>query len=103
MTDEWVKKVDIDVLECAKKMMITRKQLCLNETGKYESSSLRTPFRIIVLMLNKIFGRADETLFKLSWIPLIYYVAFEGTIFNWEDIVLSSLSSCVAAAQGGIT
>ena len=24
MTDEWVKKVDLDILECAKKMMLTR-------------------------------------------------------------------------------
>ena len=54
-------------------------------------------------MMNMIFGRADETLYKLSWIALIYYVSFEGTIFNWEDIISDNLSFCVAAAQGGIT
>ena len=82
MTDEWVKKVDIDILECAKKMVIIRKQLRPKETGKYEYLILWTPFRIIALMLNMNFGQADGTLYKLSWIPLIYYMAFEGTIFN---------------------
>ena len=54
-------------------------------------------------MLNGIFGRADETMYKFNWVTLIYYIAFEGTIFNWEDIISDNLSFCVAAAQGGIT
>ena len=27
----------------------------------------------------------------------------QGTIFNWEDIVANSLSSCIVAALGGLT
>ena len=54
-------------------------------------------------MLNSIFSQVDETLYKLIWIPIIYYVSFEGTIFNWEEIISDSLSACVAAARGGIT
>ena len=63
-------------------MMMLGKQLRQNEIGEYESQILQTPFRIIALMLNRIFGHADGTLYKVNWIPLIYYVAFEGTIFN---------------------
>ena len=58
------------------------KQLIQKETGEYESQILWTPFRIIALMLDRIFGHADGTLYKLNWIPLIYYATFEGTIFN---------------------
>ena len=82
MTDEWVNKLDLDILECAKKMMIAGRQLRQKETGKYESTSLRPPYRIIALILNRIFCRENVRLYKLSWIPLIYYVAFECTIFN---------------------
>ena len=103
MTDDWVKKVDIDVLECSKKMFMLGKQLRQKETREYESQSLQTPFRIIALIINKIFGHANEPLYKLSWIPLIYYIAFEGTMFDWEDIISDSFSSCIAVAQGGIT
>ena len=103
MTDDWVKKVDMDIMECAKKIMVTGKQLHQKETGEYVSTRLRTPFRIIALMLNRIFCWANGILYKLSWIPLIYYVAFEGTIFNWENIISSSLSSYVFSTQGGIT
>ena len=40
MTGEWVKKVDMYILECAKKIMVTGKQPCQKETGEYESSIL---------------------------------------------------------------
>ena len=66
MTDDWVKKVDIDVLECAKKMLVPGKQLRQKETGEYGSQILCTPFKIIALMLNMIFGRTDGTFYKLN-------------------------------------
>ena len=61
------------------------------------------PFRIIALLLNRIFCRANGTIYKLNQVPLIYYTSFEGTIYNWEDFISDSLSSCVAAAYGGLT
>ena len=102
MTDEWVKSLELDIMDCAKKMMMARIQLCQKETGEYDSTSLHLPYMVIALMLNRIFGRENGILYKLSWIPLIYYAALEGTIFNWLDIVSSSLSSCIASAQGGM-
>ena len=53
-------------------------------------------------MLNRIFFRGNGKLYKLIWIPLIYYVAFEGTIFNWVGIISSSLSSCVVGVSRNI-
>ena len=82
MTDEWVNKLDLDILECSKRMMIEGRQTHQKETRKYEPASLCPPYRVIALMLNRIFGQENGRLYKLSWIPLIYYVAFEGTIFN---------------------
>ena len=82
MTDEWVNKLDLDILECAKKMMIAGRQLRQKETREYESASLHNPFKIVAFMLNRIFGQENGRLYKLSWIPLIYYVSLEGTIFN---------------------
>ena len=98
-----MKSVILDIFECAKRMMVVGKKLCQRATDEYETTSLHTPYRIIALMLNKIFGRANGKLYKLSWIPLIYYVAMQGTIFNWADIVANNLSSCIAATQGGLT
>ena len=34
---------------------------------------------------------------------MIYYVSFEGTMFNWVDIIAGSITSYVAATQGGLT
>ena len=51
-------------------------------------------------MLNKILGRENWKFYKMGWIPLIYHVAMQGTIFNWADIVANILSSCIVAALG---
>ena len=95
-------KVELDILECAKSMMIDGSQLGEKETGEYEKASLRPPYRFIALMFNSIFGRENGRLYKLSWIPLMYYVAFDDIVFNWADIISSSLSSCIAVAHGGM-
>ena len=53
-------------------------------------------------MLNRIFGRAHGRLFKLEWMPITFFVATQGAIFNWASIVSNSLSSCMAATLGGV-
>ena len=98
MTDDWVKSVNLYIFECAKWMMVSRKQLRQKGTGEYETGSLRPPYMLISLMLNRIFGKENGKMCKLIWIPLIYHVALESTIFNWVDIVSSSLSSCIDVA-----
>ena len=39
----------------------------------------------------------------MGWIPFIYFVATQGTIFNWESIVSNSLSACISTALGGMS
>ena len=38
MNDEWVNEVNLDILECAKKMMMVGRKLRQTEIGKYESA-----------------------------------------------------------------
>ena len=74
--DGWMgEHVNIDFFECAKQMMVAGKKLCQKDTGEYETTSLHTPYRIIALMLNRIFGQENGKFYKMSWIPLIYHVA----------------------------
>ena len=56
MTDKWVGDLDLDVLDCAKKMMIFGKQFLHKALGEYENSNLSTLYSLIALMLNQIFG-----------------------------------------------
>ena len=66
MTDEWVRNVNLDVFECAKQMMVAGKQLRQKATNEYETANLRTPYRIIDLMLSRIFGRENGKFYKMS-------------------------------------
>ena len=72
----------MDLIETMKRMMLTGKIFRNRVTGEYDTASLRVPYRFIALMLNRIFGRAHGKLFKLEWIPIIFYVASQGTVFN---------------------
>ena len=102
MTEDWLKEIKMDLVETLKRMLIPGKKFRTRPTGEYDTANLRTPYRFIALMLNRIFRRAHGKRFKLEWVPIIFYVATQGTVFNWENIVSNSLSTCIASALGGV-
>ena len=101
LTKKCLKELDLDIFDCIKKMMIHGKQFRTNPIGEYETMNLCTPYRIMDLMLNRIFGRANGKFYKIGWVPMIYFVATMGTIFKWANIVSHRLSSCINATLGG--
>ena len=75
LTEDWLKSIRIDLVETLKRMLMPGKNFRTRPTGEYDTVSLRTPYRFIALMLNRIFGRAHGKSFKLEWVPIIFYVA----------------------------
>ena len=102
LIEDWLKEINIDLVETLKRMLIPGKIFRTRPSGEYDTTTLRTPYRFIALMLNKIFGRAHIRSFKLGWVRIIFYVSTQGTVFNWENIVSNSLSACIASALGGV-
>ena len=82
LTKEWLKEIKMDLVVTLKRMLMPRKNFRTRPTGEYDTANLRTPYRFISLMLNRIFGRAHGKSFKLEWVPIIFYVATQGTVFN---------------------
>ena len=39
----------------------------------------------------------------MGWIPIIYFVATQGMIFNWASIVSNSQSIGISATLGGVS
>ena len=93
----------MDLIETHKRMLMPRKNFRTRPTEEYDTASLRTPYMFIALMLNRIFERAHGKSFKLEWVPIIFYVATQGTVFNWANIVSKILSACIALALGGVS
>ena len=98
MTTEWVKILKLDYIATSKLMVFEGKSFRHKKLGEYKMDHLQTPFRVIALMLSKIYGRV----YNFLWIPLLYYVAMKGMIFNWEYIVSRNLAKCIKAAQEGL-
>ena len=65
-TERWLKNLNLDVVETVKRMMIPNKKFCTRPSGEYETEILCTPYRLISLMLNIIFGRANGKNFKIG-------------------------------------
>ena len=101
LSDDWLNSIRMDLVETLRRMMLQGKHYRYRPTSEYDTVSLRDPYRFIALMPNRIFGRAHGRLFKLEWIPIIFHVATQGTVFNWASMVSSSLSSCVTSALEG--
>ena len=103
LTEEWLKGLHLDILDNVKRMMVPEKQFHTRPSREYETAHLRTPYRLIALMLNRIFWRANGKHYKLSWVPVIFFVATQGTIFNSANIISNSMSSCTSVALGGVS
>ena len=86
LTEDWLKEINLDLVETVKRMMIAGKNFRTRPSGEYDTATLRIPYRFIALMLNNFFGRAHGRSFKLGWVPIIFYVATQGTVFNWANI-----------------
>ena len=75
LTEDWVKSIRMDLVETLKRMLMPGKNFRTRTTREYDMESIRTPYRFITLMLNRIFGRAHSKRFKLEWVLIIFYVA----------------------------
>ena len=103
LTEDWLKSIRMDLVETLKRMLTPGKNFRTRPTREYDTASLRTPYRFIALMLNRIFGRAHGKSFKLEWMLIIFYVGTQGTVFNWANIVSNILLACMASALGGVS
>ena len=56
LIEKWLKELDLDIFKCIKKMMIHGKKFHTKNMGEYETTNLDIPYRLIALMLNRIFG-----------------------------------------------
>ena len=101
LTTDWINNLTLDYVGCAKMMMKEGKSFRQRESREYEIVGLRTSYRLVALILNRIFDRDDGIFYTIGWIPLIYHVTMEGTIFNWSYILANKLYSCIAATQEG--
>ena len=59
MTTNWINNLTIDYIRVAKMMTIEGNTFQQKASKEYETASLCTPYRLVALMLNMIFGRAN--------------------------------------------
>jgi hypothetical protein len=63
----------------------------IRPSGEYPTTSVRTPYQYIVVILYRLYGEQDDSKFTLSLMPLIHYYVDEGLSFNWDNILSTSI------------
>ena len=76
MTTDWINSLTIDHVGNAKMMTTENKSFRQRASGEYETTSLYTPYRLVALMLNRIFNRANGKFYKMGWAHLGCFVLF---------------------------
>ena len=71
MTTDWVKSMTLDYMVTTKMMVAEGKTFWHKEFKEYKTTHLHTPYWMVVLILNRIFGRSYKKFNKFVWIPLI--------------------------------
>ena len=66
MTIYWINSLTIDYNGLAKMMISEGKYFKKNTSREYEISQLHTPYRLVAVMMNRIFGRADGRFYKIG-------------------------------------
>ena len=51
LTEDWLKKINLDLVETLKRMLVPCKSFRTRPSGEYDTTTLRTPYRFIALML----------------------------------------------------
>ena len=82
MTKKWIKELYLDFFDRVRRIVVLEKQFRMKPSGEYETTNLRTPYQLLDLMLNLIFCLDNGRIYKISWAPLIYFVATIGIIFS---------------------
>ena len=55
LSDDWLRNIRMDLVETLKRMLLPGRNFRTRPTGEYDATSLRTPYKFIALMLNRIF------------------------------------------------
>jgi hypothetical protein len=99
LDDELLNKFPHKVKDLFKIWYNPDKTFNLRPSGEYPTTSLRTPYQYIVVMLCRLYGEQDASKFTLSLMPLIYYCVDEGSSFNWVDILSTTLTESITVVK----
>ena len=58
---------------------------------EWKTYKFRKSIQIIVILLERVFGRKDASSFPAKWIPIIDQVITSGSKLNWGELISSSL------------
>jgi hypothetical protein len=99
LDDELVKGFPHKPRDLMKKLWVPGKKFKTRASNDYPTNLLRPPYQYAVAMLSRLYGEPDAQKFRVSWVPLIYYITTSRSVFNRANILSSTLARATSAAK----
>jgi len=61
----------------------------------YKTVHLKRYFQITITFICRLYGKKDARALKDSWVPIMFGIAYHGTIFNWCSILSHNLNQAI--------
>ena len=85
---KWLEAQNLDVHATMKSWWVPTKRFRVKPgQTHYDTASLREPYRILAMMISRLYGEPNARDFFEKWVPLMYEVCTKGVIFNWSSIL----------------
>jgi len=99
-TNKWLEKQTHDVHATMKSWWVHTKRFRVRPfKSTYPTASLREPYKLVAMMMCRLFGDPDAKEFQQVWVQLMHEVCNKGTIFNWSGILSCAIVHAVNRAR----
>ena len=62
---------------------------------RYPTIYLHEPYHLLAIMLCRIYGSPNSSLFELDWVPLMAFIIEHNYVFNWAYILYSNILNTI--------
>jgi hypothetical protein len=95
---QWIYDYKLYIPECLKSWWVPRFKVRAEE-NPYPTACLREPYRILAMLMARIYGEPNAANLHVSWVPLMHAIATKGITFNWSAILSTSLQYAITVAR----
>ena len=101
MTPEWLKQKNesVDFLTIMKGWWFEGEFRSKSAFAKWKTSKFKKSVQIIVILLSRVFGRKDGSIFPDKWIPIIYQIIACRSTLNWGELISSNIDVQLRKSQ----
>ena len=95
-TEEWATTHAVPITDTLRGWWEEPKKFKIKKDLEYQVAGLIKVYKLVAVMLCRMYGRPDATTFSVSWLPLMHFITIYGTRFNWSNLLIAALKTNIS-------